>query len=370
VEKNANGVQQQAAAIQRPPVEKVFASELEKLRATDNRPVPPGWKLSPDAIERFVLGDEKQGISAKFIGSRELITRIIISLITNRGAMLVGMPGTAKSWLSELMSAAISGRSTLIIQGGAIESISQLLYGWNEQVLKTHGPVREALMPGPIFSAMERGQIVRFEELARCSPQIQDALLSILSERQIAIPEMSGGEAILYARQGFNIIGTSNTLDLGVHEMSAALKRRLNFETIEPITHVTDEMSIVSQQAASLIKQSGVSVPIDEKVVECLVTIFHELRNGQSLDGRSTDRLAATVMSTAEAVSVLHALGLYSFYYRDGRMLIDDLLYFLIGATLKDNPEDRRRLKHYFETEVARKEGAHWQRVYQSAKQL
>jgi MoxR-like ATPase len=351
--------------IQRPSAEDIYRDELERLIADDPGPVPPGWKMSPYAIESFVLGSEKHNIERKFVAPRELVSRIIIALATNRGAMLIGEPGTAKSWLSELLSAAISGHSKLTIQGGAISHYRQLLYEWNEPVIKTRGPCKEALIPGPIYRGMAAGELVRFEELARCPQIVQDAILSILSERQIHIPELSGDDAILYAREGFNIIATSNSLDRGLFDMSSALKRRLNFETIEAINDIHDEIDIVSREASKLARHSGVDTEIAPEMVEMLVTIFHELRNGQTLSGRSTDRLAAAVMSTAEAVSVAHALCVYAHYYREGKILSQDLIHFLIGATLKDNPQDRRRVRHYFDTEVATKPGKHWEELYQ-----
>ena len=356
--------------IQRPPAEQLFAGELVRLKQWDPGPLPPGWNLSPLAVEKFVLGDKALDISRKFVAPRELVTRVIIALATNRGSMLVGVPGTAKSWLSELVACAISGRSTLTVQGGAITHINQLLYGWNEALLQSTGPTREALIPGPVYQGMLHGHIVRFEEIARCSPEIQDGLLSIMSERQILVPELSGDDSILFARDGFNIISTSTTLDQGVHEMSAALKRRMNFETIQPIQDVHDEVDVVLREAARLIQLSGVNVTVPADVVEVLVTIFHELRNGQTLDGRSTDRLAAAVMSTAEAVSVIHAMGVHAFYYRQGKIEAADLVHFLIGASLKDNREDRRRLKHYFESEVAIKRGKLWETVFEHRRLL
>ncbi|HCO60588.1 MAG TPA: hypothetical protein DIT58_10390 [Porticoccaceae bacterium] len=350
--------------IQRAPAEAVYGPELEQLAKLDAGPVPPGWKLSPLAVEKFILGDAELGIDKKFVAPQELVTRIVISIATNRGAMLIGPPGTAKSWLSELLAAAISGCSTLTIHGGAITDTRQLLYSWNEALLKSTGPSKEALIPGAIYRGMASGQLVRFEEIARCPPFIQDAILSIMSERQIQIPELEGEDSVLFARQGFNIIATSNSLDKGVHEMSAALKRRMNFETIYPIRDIRDEMDVVARESEKLIRESGVDVKPDLATIEAMVTIFHELRNGQTLDGRSTDRLAATVMSTAEAVSVAHAMGVHAYYYRDGAMNPDDLVHFLIGAALKDNKEDQRRMGHYFDTEVANKKGEHWRRVH------
>jgi MoxR-like ATPase len=352
-------------AIQRPAAEDIYREELGVLSQWDPGPVPPGWNLSPYAVEKFILGDSELGIEKKFVGSRDLITRIIISLATNRGAMLIGEPGTAKSWMSELLACAVSGQSTLTVQGGAITHTNQLLYSWNEALLKNTGPTKEALIASPIYQGMAKGQLVRFEEIARCPQFIQDSILSILSERQIQIPELEGEDSVLFAREGFNIIATSNSLDKGVHEMSAALKRRMNFETISPIRDIHDEIEVVAREAEKLIRLSGVDVKPTPEIIEVLVIIFHELRNGQTLDGRSTDRLAATVMSTAEAISVVHAMGVHAYYYRNKSMQLADLVHFLIGAALKDNKEDNRRMKHYFESEVANKKGSHWAQVYE-----
>ena len=350
--------------IQRLPVESVYEDELIKLAACDSDPAPPGWILSPLTVEKFILGDESLGIKSKFVASRELVRRVIISLATSRGAMLIGLPGTAKSWFSELLSAAISGSSEFIVQGGSITNIQQLLYSWNEAILKSLGPCREALIPTPLLSGFEQGKLVRFEEIARCAPDIQDGVLSLLSERQIVIPELSGSDRILYAQAGFNIVASSNTLDEGVHKMSNALKRRMNFEIIDPIKKPADEMQVVKRESTKLLLRSGVDLEISDEVIEALVTIFHELRFGQTLNGRSTDRLVSAVMSTAEAVSVAHALGVHAYYYRKGEVLAEDIVHFLIGATLKDNPDDRRRICHYFDTEITQKQGDIWERIY------
>jgi MoxR-like ATPase len=351
-------------SLQRLPAEKYYEKELQILMTWDPYPIPPGWNMSPIAVEKFVLGDDELGIQTKIVADAGVITRIVIGLLTDRGCLLVGEPGTAKSWLSELIAAAISGDSSLAVQGGSVSSVSQLLYSWNEAILKQSGPTLDALVPSPIYRGMRDGKLVRFEEVARCPQPLQDALLSILSDRVVTIPELSGEEGVLYARVGFNIIATSNSVDEGVNRMSAALKRRLNFEIIPPIRSLEAELAVVEREVGKLNKQSGLQIDIRRQVLEVLVTIFHELRNGQTLDGRSTDRLAGATMSTAEAVGVAHALSVHSYYYSEGRLGIDQLVHFIIGSALKDQPEDRRRLRHYFETEVAIKQGEHWQEAY------
>ncbi|MFN3714647.1 MAG: AAA family ATPase [Alcanivoracaceae bacterium] len=351
--------------IQRLPAEVRFAEELSTLRQHDDYPVPPGWQMSPIAVEKFIAGDQALGILRKFVAEPGVVRRMVISLCTNRGCFMVGEPGTAKSWVSELLAAAVSADSTLVIQGSAVTSVSQLLYDWDQSRLTRTGPTREALIPGPLFRGMRDGKLVRFEELSRCPQNLQDAILSVLSERIISIPELGDRDGTLFASAGFNIIATSNSVDEGVNRMSVALRRRLNFETISPIRRLQDELEVVMSELAALNDGAGIHINVDADVIQVLVTMFHELRSGQSLDGRSTHRLAGAALSTAEAINVAHALSVYAFYYSDGSMRVEDLVHFIIGTALKDRADDRRRLKYYFDTEVSQKPGKIWQAVYQ-----
>ncbi|GAA2846734.1 hypothetical protein GCM10020220_040280 [Nonomuraea rubra] len=151
--------------VQRPPAEIRYAGELARLREDDTDPRPPGWALSLRAARRFVLGDEKLGISRKFVGDPSLIDRSLVSLATNRGLMLVGEPGTAKSLLSELLAAAVSGTSTLTIQGGAATTEDQIKYSWNYALLVAEGPSTRSLVAAPLLRGMAEGKVVRFEEI-------------------------------------------------------------------------------------------------------------------------------------------------------------------------------------------------------------
>jgi MoxR-like ATPase len=345
--------------------EQTYAAELEQLQMRDTAPVPPGWAMSAIAVERFICGHSELGISRKFVAEQGVITRVILSLCTQRGILLTGAPGTAKSWLSELLAAAISRDSTEVIQGGAVSSLNQLLYSWNPQLMQRQGPSMEALVSTPLYRAMRDGKILRFEEITRCPQPLQDAVLSILSERMLVIPELPAAESTHSAMAGFNIIATANSVDEGIQRMSSALKRRLSFEHIKPILHLDDEAEVILQQCNKLCMANQINVEQAPELIQVLATIFHELRNGQTLDGRSTDRLAGATMSTAEAVSVAHAIYTHAYYYQQSRPDAKLLLHVLLGSALKDQPEDRRRLKHYVETECADRQGEYWQTLYQ-----
>ena len=227
-----------APAQLRPPAEERWAAELEALAAADaasGAEVPAGWRLSPRSVRAFIVGDQALGVTRKFYGDDPLVDRAVVTLLGRQGLMLVGEPGTAKSMLSELLSAAVSGASTLTIQGSAGTTEDHIRYSWNYALLIAEGPTRRALVPSPVYQAMESGRLVRFEEITRCPPEIQDTLVSVLSEKQLMVPELGDGFRVS-AAPGFNVIATANLRDRGVHEMSAALKRRFNFETVRPVS--------------------------------------------------------------------------------------------------------------------------------------
>ncbi|MEI8254544.1 MAG: AAA family ATPase [Deltaproteobacteria bacterium] len=358
-----------APTLQRPPAEVSYAHELEALAASDTGPRPPGWKLSPRAVRTFVLGDDARGIRRKFVGQPSLVDRAMVSLATNRGLMLVGEPGTAKSLLSELLAAAISGRSNLTIQGSAGTTDDQIKYSWNYALLLAEGPTPRALVPAPLYTGMSQGAIVRFEEVTRCPLEIQDTLLGPLSDRVLSVPEMEGSYASLFARDGFNVIATANTRDLGVNEMSAALKRRFNFETVFPIADMAVEMDLVRSETVRLLERSGVPNTPSDDVLELLVTTFRELRSGITGEGQAMDRLT-TAMSTAEAVSVAHAIGVRAHFLGDGTATAADVVDCIAGGAVKADPEDLARLRRYFEQRVSKRKAPHWRAYYEARHRL
>jgi MoxR-like ATPase len=346
---------------QRLPAEIRYADELARLDADDPHPKPPGWVRSARAVRKFVLGDAALGIEPKFVGNPSLVDRSMVALATERGLMLVGEPGTAKSWLSELLAAAICGTSTLVIQGGAATTEDQIKYAWNYALLMSEGPSPRSLVPAPLYTAMKEGRIVRFEEITRCPLEVQDSMLSMLSDRVLAVPEL-GDEGMVYAQRGFNVIATANTRDRGVNEMSAALKRRLNFETVFPIADPNVELELVRSASAKALEKAGVPHTLPDDLLAVLVTTFRELRAGKTGDGTALDR-PRTVMSTAEAVSVATATGLRGWYLNGAPVTAYDLVSSMAGAVVKDDLEDLERLRRYLEHHGAKRKSNAWQAV-------
>lgn len=343
-----------------------YQEELDFLVGYDDGPRPPGWRMTPRAVVLFVCGSGQEPlraadgrqlvVSRKFVGDRALVERCVVTLAGERGLLLVGEPGTAKSMLSELLSAAVCGSSTLTVQGTAGTTEDQLRYGWNYAMLLAKGPSREALVPSPVLTAMTRGAVARVEEVTRCLPEVQDALVSLLSERRMSVPELAGegADGTVHAVPGFTLIATANLRDRGVSEMSAALKRRFNFEEVGPIGDLDTETALVRSQATAALARSGAAFAVDDAVLEALVTAFRDLRSGRSAEGWEVER-PSTVMSTAEAVHVASSMGLGAAYLSDGRDVVRTLPGHLLGTVRKDDPADHARLLGYWDGPVRRR---------------
>ena len=349
---------------QRPVAEDKFAEELEILCAADDGPRPPGWKMTPGRVidflcgtdgEKVKAGKKSQVISRKFVGPRDLIERCVVTLAGERGLLLVGQPGTAKSMLSELLAAAVSGDSRMTVQGTAGTTEDQLRYGWNYALLIDRGPTPEALVPSPVMTAMQNGCLARIEEVTRCLPEVQDALISLLSERRIMIPEFGGDDTSGVAGvPGFNVIATANLQDRGVSEMSAALKRRFNFELVLPIANHDQEVELVAKQSKAMLAETGIETEVDQSLVNMLVTIFRDLRDGSTAEGWTVER-PATAMSTAEAVAVSNAISRQTSFFREQTDPVSLIPGHLLGVVLKDDSSERQRLLAYWDGPVRRR---------------
>ncbi|RRD52072.1 hypothetical protein EII12_06210 [Buchananella hordeovulneris] len=350
--------------MQRPPAELRYAKELELLRKRDKklgRPVAPGWQLSAQSVVEFVLGDGKQ-VSEKYVGRRSLVERCVVSLATNRGLMLIGEPGTAKSLLSELLAAAISGDTTLTVQGSAATTEDAIKYSWNYALLLAEGPTPKSLVPAPMYRGMTGGKIVRVEEITRCAAEVQDSLLSILSDRVLSIPELDDAHRTVYAQQGFNVIATANTRDRGVNEMSAALKRRFNFETIGAIESLKVEMALVERETDAMLQAAQIPARLGPDASEVLTRVFRELRAGKA--GKDGVERLSSPMSTAEAVSTGMAAAVHAAWFGKGTPGGKELAEAIVASALKDDPEDVSKLRAYRTRHIKKRDGL-WAELYE-----
>jgi MoxR-like ATPase len=353
----------------RPPAEILFAAELAALEKNDKAAKPAGWRLSPKAVETYILGGTVGGttITPKYFGHERLVQIAIASLATDRALLLVGEPGTAKSWLSEHLTAAICGNSLMLVQGTAGTTEEQIRYSWNYALLLAEGPTPKALVPSPVYRAMEQGSIVRFEEVTRSPAEVQDALITILSEKVLAVPELG---MHVHAQRGFNLIGTANTRDRGVNDMSAALKRRFNIVTLPVPTDLDEEVKIVLKRVGEIGTQFKLPAPPPaQAAVARVVQIFQELRRGQTLDGKQKVKSPSGVLSTAECISLLTGGMSLAGHFGSGKVDDRDIAAGLHSAVVKDDSKDVGAWTEYLEN-IAKKRGKEWEPLYQACKEL
>ncbi len=355
--------------MQRLPAEQLFQNEIEALIAAERDAVPAGWRMSPRSVRTYICGGKvgKTVITPKYIGHERLVEIAISTLVTDRALLLIGEPGTAKSWLSEHLTAAINGDSTKVIHGTAGTTEEQIKYSWNYAMLIAQGPSHEAMLKSPIFNAMETGTIARVEEISRCASEVQDALISILSEKRISVPELAVEVA---AKKGFSVIATANTRDKGVNEMSAALKRRFNIVVLPAPANLDSEMEIVRTRVTQLSENLDLNAkqPADD-VVEKVCTIFRELRCGETLDRTQKVKGTSGVLSTAEAISLLCNSMALAGSFGSGTITNEDLAAALQGAVIKDEDKDHVAWKEYLEN-VMKKRGSEWLGLYKACKEL
>ena len=356
-----------AAAVQRRHAEGEFAAELAALVAGDDRPRPPGWLLSPAAVVTYLLGGvaaDGTPVSPKYIGQRRLIEIAVATLATDRALLLLGVPGTAKTWLSEHLAAAISGDSTLLVQGTAGTPEEAIRYGWNYARLLSDGPSMAAMVDSPVLRAMARGRLARVEELTRMPADVQDSLITILSEKTLPIPEL-GGEVL--ACKGFNVIATANDRDRGVNELSSALRRRFNTVVLPVPADIDEEVEIVTRRVAALGRSLELpELPPAVEEIRRVVTIFRELRNGVTEDGRTRLKSPSGTLSTAEAISVVTGGVALAAHFGDGRLRAADVASGLLGAVVRDPVSDRVVWQEYLETVARERDG--WRDFYRAAR--
>jgi MoxR-like ATPase len=353
----------------RPHAEDIFKKELETLARLDTKQKPTNWLLSPAAVVTYLLGGKLQDgteIEPKYFGHRRIMEVAVATLATDRALLLMGVPGTAKTWVSEHLAAAISGKSTLLIQGTAGTAEESIRYGWNYARLLAEGPSEKALVPSPMMVAMEKGAIARLEELTRMPADVQDTLITILSEKTLPIPELN---TEIQAQKGFNVIATANDRDKGVNELSSALRRRFNVVVLPLPDSLEEEVTIVKTRVEKLGKSLDLptkAAPVQE--IARLVQIFRELRSGKTEDGKAKIKSPSGTLSTAEAISVITNGQALSCYFGNGNLEAGDVASALTGAVVKDPVQDALIWKEYLETVMKERKG--WSDLYKACKDI
>ncbi|TLF75880.1 AAA family ATPase [Nocardia cyriacigeorgica] len=214
--------------------------------------------------------------------------------------------------------------------------------------------------------ALRTGAIARIEELTRIPSDVQDALITVLSEKTLPIPELG---AEVQAAKGFNVIATANDRDRGVNELSSALRRRFNTVVLPLPASEEDEVAIVTRRVAQLGSALELpEVPAAADEVRRVVRIFRELRDGITADGRTKLKSPSGTLSTAEAISVITSGLALSAHFGDGVLRAGDVAGAVLGSVIKDPVADAVVWTEYLEAVV--RERPEWSDFYRACREV
>jgi len=205
----------------------------------------------------------------------------------------------------------------------------------------------------PLYRAMEEGKLVRMEELTRMGSDVQDTLITVLSEKMMPIPELN---TAVNAVRGFNVIATANNRDKGVNELSSALKRRFNVVVLPLPDDLDEEVSIVSRRVAEQAVDLSLPLPrnVNDEIVRVL-TIFRELRSGLTSDGKVTLKTPSSTLSTAEAIATMIGGLSQAVWFNGSALTAEQLAASMVGAIVKDPVQDSAVLAEYLETALKKR---------------
>jgi MoxR-like ATPase len=213
---------------------------------------------------------------------------------------------------------------------------------------------------------MRDGKLARIEELTRMPADVQDALITILSEKTLPIPELA---TEVQARKGFNVIATANDRDKGINELSSALRRRFNTVVLPLPDSADEEVEIVSRRVTQL----GAALELPEPdaalaEIRRVVSVFRELRSGRTEDGRTALKSPSGTLSTAEAISVVTGGLALAAHFGDGILRPHDVAGGILGAVIKDPATDRVAWTEYLETVIRERET--WSDFYRACREI
>jgi MoxR-like ATPase len=268
--------------------------------------------------------------------------------------------------VSEHLAAAVSGDSTLLVQGTAGTAEEAIRYGWNYARLLAEGPSDRALVPSPLMLAMRSGAVARIEELTRMPSDVQDTLITMLSEKILPIPELN---TEVQARKGFTVIATANDRDRGVNELSSALRRRFNTVVLPLPSTADEEVGIVARRVDQIGKTLELpEVPAGLDEIRRVVTVFRELRGGVTEDGRTKLKSPSATLSSAEAISVITSGRVLAAHFGDGVVRAADVAGGIVGAVVQDPMSDHVAWQEYLETVVRERDG--WRDFYRACREV
>src|SRR6188472_1811222 len=270
----------------------------------------------------------KEAIGAVIFGQDLVVERALVTVLSGGHALLVGVPGLAKTKLVETMGVVL-GLDARRIQFTPDLMPSDIL---GSEVLEENpgGKRSFRFIPGPVFA-----QLLMADEINRASPRTQSALLQAMQEQHVTVAGTRHD-----VPKPFHVLATQNPIEqegtyplpeaqldrflmqIDVDYPDATAERRIVFET----TGVEEVKAKAAMTADELIAAQRLvrRLPVGESVVDAILTLVRSARPGP--DAGDLGKLIAWGPGPRASQSLMLAVRARALL--DGRLApsIDDVL--------------------------------------------
>ena len=230
--------------------------------STDRLGIDP--TLTIDALRRSVVGRGRE------------IEVLLAALRSGRHILLEGPPGTGKSTLLRNLAEG-TGADFEFVEGTAELTPARLVGHFDPATVLTEGYSPQVFVDGPLLRAMRSGALLYVEEINRVPEETLNALVTVMSEREIVVPRLGRVEA----EDGFRLVAAMNPFDaVGTGRISGAVMDRVCRLTFG-YQSAEEEVDIVARATGAVADASLTAV-----VEMVRATREHsDLRSGSSVRG-------------------------------------------------------------------------------------
>jgi MoxR-like ATPase len=238
----------------------------------------------------------RETTSSIIFGQERVIDLALITLLSGGHALLIGVPGLAKTSLVETLGAVL-GLENKRIQFTPDLMPSDIV---GSEVLEESAAGRRGFrfVKGPIFT-----QLLMADEINRASPKTQSALLHAMQEHHVTVAGIRHD-----VPRPFHVLATQNPLEqegtyplpeaqldrfllqIDVSYPDAAAERRMLFATTG--TEERQLKTILSADELMVAQRLVRQLPVGDQVVDAILKLVRSARPGTGIDQELDDMIA------------------------------------------------------------------------------
>ncbi len=282
------------------------------------------------------------------VGQKDMVERLLISLLGNGHILLEGVPGLAKTLAINTLSKAVQASFSRVQFTPDLlpaDVVGTMIYNMKENDFM--------IKKGPIFA-----NFVLADEINRAPAKVQSALLEAMQERQITI-----GDETFKLDEPFLVMATQNPVEQeGTYPLPEAQVDRFMLKVVIDYPKISDEQTIMRQNlnndfitvnpvisVEQILKAREVvnEVYMDEKIEKYILDIIFATRYPDKYNLPNLNALISFGASPRGSINLAKAAKCYAFIKRRGyvipedvRAVVHDVLRHRIGITYEAEAEN------------------------------